>query len=309
MGELLYERNRLADAWHHLSRGLELAELGGDVRSLVAGHLLSARVKLTEGDVDLAIDYLDRARAFLGQAQFPEWMCRFKRFQLELWLVQKRLRAVAHWVDSTAKEGVDSSPDESEIDHLTLARALIVKGQRADHERACPILRHLIDSAVARGRTGVHIEALAFQSQALWADGDRAEALTCLERALRLAEAEGYVRLFADLGLPMFRLLQEAQARDVMPEYMRQLLDAFIFGVAPHEGLSAALREPLSEREQEVLGLMAAGLTNREIAETLFISVETVKKHTGSIYAKLGVGHRTQAVARARELSILNDSR
>ena len=75
------------------------------------------------------------------------------------------------------------------------------------------------------------------------------------------------------------------------------------------EGSSAALPEPLSEREQEVLGLMAAGLTNREIAETLFISVETVKKHTGSIYAKLGVDHRTQAVARARELGILDDSR
>ena len=100
MGELLYERNRLADAWHHLSRGLELAELGGDVRSLVAGYLLSARLKLTEGDVDLAIHYLDRARPLLEQAPFPEWMCRFKRFQLELWLAQNRLRAVANWVDS-----------------------------------------------------------------------------------------------------------------------------------------------------------------------------------------------------------------
>jgi LuxR family maltose regulon positive regulatory protein len=309
MGELLYERNRLAEARQHLSRGLELAELGGDVRSLVAGYLLSARLKLTEGDVELAIHYLDRARAVLAQAQFPEWMCRFNRFQLELWLVQNRLRAVAQWVDSMAPDGVESSPDESEIDHLTLARALIVKGQRSDRERALIILRDVIDSAVARGRKGVLIEALASQAQVLWADGDRPGALTSLERSLIIAEPEGFVRVFADLGLPMARLLQEAQTRKVLPEYVQALLDAFnLEGALPH-GVSAALPEPLSEREQDVLGLMAAGLTNREIAETLFISPETVKKHTGSIYAKFGVGHRTEAVARARELGILKDSR
>ena len=202
----------------------------------------------------------------------------------------------------------DSSPDESEIDHLTLARALIVKGQRADRERALNILRHVIDSAVARGRTGVHIEALALQAQALWADGDRPGALTSLERSLIIAEPEGYVRVFADLGLPMARLLQEAHTRKVMPEYVQTLLDAFILDGTPTHGVPAALPEPLSEREQDVLGLMAAGLTNREIAEELFISPETVKKHTGSIYAKLGVNHRTQAVARARELHLLTDT-
>ena len=309
MGELLYERNRLADAWSHLSRGLELAELGGDVRSLVAGRLLSARLKLTEGDIDRAIDNLDQARAFLAQAQFPEWMCRFKRFQLECWLGQNRLRAVADWVNSMAPDDVESSPDESEIDHLTLARALIVKGQRADRERALTILRHVIDSAVSRGRKGVHIEALAFQAQVLWADGDRPGALTSLERSLILAEPEGFVRVFADLGLPMARLLQEAESRKVMPEYVRTLLNAFIVEGAPPRGESAELPEPLSEREQDILGLMAAGLTNREIAETLFISPETVKKHTGSIYAKFEVGHRTEAVARARDLGILDDIR
>ena len=102
-----------------------------------------------------------------------------------------------------------------------------------DRERALTILRHVIDSAVARGRKGVHIEALALQALALWADGDRAGALTSLERSLRLAEPEGYVRVFADLGLPMARLLQEAQARKVMPEYVRTLLEAFTSDVAP----------------------------------------------------------------------------
>jgi LuxR family maltose regulon positive regulatory protein len=92
-----------------------------------------------------------------------------------------------------------------------------------------------------------------------------------------------------------------------MPDYVRRLLGAFITDIARDVGLPSVLPELLSEREQEVLGLISAGLTNREIGEQLFISPETVKKHTGHIYAKLAVGHRTEAVARARELGILDD--
>jgi LuxR family maltose regulon positive regulatory protein len=128
--------------------------------------------------------------------------------------------------------------------------------------------------------------------------------LTTLERALRLAEPQGYLRLLADLGLPMARLLQEARARSVLPEYVGALLEACgaDSGVPMAE---TALPEPLTPREQEILRLIAAGLTNREIGDRLFISPETVKKHTGSIFGKLGVGRRTEAVARARALDLL----
>src|SRR5690606_37489798 len=127
-------------------------------------------------------------------------------------------------------------------------------------------------------------------------------ALATLERGLRLAEPEGYVRLFADLGMPMGRLLQEARSRDVMPDYVGKLLIAFGTNLASPTSGERALPEPLSEREQEVLRLIAAGLTNREIAETLIISTETVKKHTSNILGKLGVRSRTEAVTRARDL-------
>ena len=306
MGELLYERNRLPEAGTHLQRGLELAALGGDVRSLLAGHLLSARLKLTEGDSGLAAHDLERARQLLDQTSFPEWLGRCHRYQLELWLAQDQLRAVVRWADGMATHGVGESADEPEIDQLTLARALIVKGHPPDRGRALSILRHLIEAAITHGRDGIQIEALALQALALWADGDRAGALTSLERALRIAEPEGYVRTFADLGLPMARLLQEAQARKVMPAYVRELLAAFAVNDL---GSSAALPEPLSDREQDVLGLMAAGLTNQEIGQTLFIATETVKKHNGNIYTKLHVGNRTQAVARARALGLLPDTR
>ena len=129
--------------------------------------------------------------------------------------------------------------------------------------------------------------------------------MTTLEHALRLAEAEGYVRLFADLGLPMVRLLQEARSRQVMPDYVQALLEASGAGGELLGTAHPAVLEPLTNREQQILELIAAGLKNHEIAEALAISSETVKKHTSSIYGKLDVRGRVEAVARARALDLL----
>jgi LuxR family transcriptional regulator, maltose regulon positive regulatory protein len=307
-GELHYERNRLEDALNYLDRGLKLAELGGDVRALIAGYLLSARVKLTERAFDQAAHYLDQAQPLLDQAALPEWVSRFNRCRLELWLAQDQLRTVARWADAQATDGVHFSLHEPELDYLTLARALLAKRQPPDCQQALAHLRQVHNAALAQGRKGVQIEALAMQALAHWQGGDRADALIALEHALRLAEPEGYVRLFADLGLPMARLLQEAHVRNVMPDYVGRLLGAFPVEDRRHNGEPATLLEPLSEREREVLTLMASGLSNREIGDQLFISAETVKKHSGSIYTKLAVSRRTEAIARARELGILSDA-
>lgn len=307
-GELLYERNRLADAWSHLRRGLELAGLGGDVRSLIAGYLLGARLHLTEGNLEHAAANLERVRPLLAQAPLPEWGSRHERCQLELWLAQGRLLPVNRWLAATGSDagGQEVAP---ELDHLTLARALIMKSDQPARHQALDLLRHQIEDAAVEGRQGNLIEALALQALALSADGDCAGAMSSLERSLRLAEPEGYVRTYADLGSPMALLLQECQARKVMPEYVQTLLGAFAPNLAPGGSHAGALPDLLSEREQEVLVLMAAGLTNREIAEQLFIAAETVKKHAARIYAKLDVGRRTEAVARAGQLGILDHPR
>jgi LuxR family maltose regulon positive regulatory protein len=148
--------------------------------------------------------------------------------------------------------------------------------------------------------------ALAFQ-----AHGERAKAMELLDEALTSAEPGGFVRIFVDEGPPMARLLLEACSRGVHPAYVRQLLTAFpasgLEQAAPSRVAAAGigLAEHLSARELEVLDLIAAGLTNQQIAARLYLSLHTVKSHARNIFAKLGVGSRTQAIAEGRALGLL----
>jgi LuxR family transcriptional regulator, maltose regulon positive regulatory protein len=130
-----------------------------------------------------------------------------------------------------------------------------------------------------------------------------------IEPVLTLAEPEGYIRLFLDEGVPMLNLLRLARSRGLASNYITTLLTAFGEQTAaatprsvPH---SAVLVELLSERELEVLHLLALGTSNDEIAEQLVIAVSTVKRHVSNIFGKLTVSNRTQAVVRARELGLL----
>jgi len=182
-----------------------------------------------------------------------------------------------------------------------MSRVLIVRGDTASINRALTVLDNLLQRAGSEGLEGIYIEALALQSLAYWKMDDTTTALIALENALRHAQPEGYLRLFADLGLPMARLFQEARSRDVMPVYVEQLIEA-----SGSERSAADLTEPLTAREQEILALLAAGLTNREIAEQLVIAAGTVKKHVSNLMGKLNVSNRTEAAATARELKLLD---
>jgi LuxR family maltose regulon positive regulatory protein len=160
---------------------------------------------------------------------------------------------------------------------------------------------------------GSVIEILMLQALAHEAQGDSPSALVPLERALTLAEPEGYVRIFVDEGRPMAQLLSEAAARGIMPDYTARLLAIFEAEKQKSKDRSypppalpvQSLVEPLSQRELEVLQLIAQGLSNREISERLFLAVITVKGHNRNIFRKLQVRRRTEAIARARELGLL----
>jgi LuxR family maltose regulon positive regulatory protein len=304
MAEIQYEWNELQTAAGLVEGGLERAELGGVVQALIVGYLIAGRLQLTRGDATAAVDYLERARPHLENAQFHHWIGRFERLQLELWLAQDKLRTAVNWSDEMLQDDALATRPQYEIAYLAVARVLIFKGDRAALRQALTLLEQLEPTAGAEGRTAVQVEALALQGLAFQKRGDEAKAMTAIERALRLAEPEGYMRLFVDLGQGMARLLQATRSRKVMPAYVKRLLTAFgddwlAVGARP-------LPEPMTKRETEILKLIAAGLTNREIAAQLIISPETVKKHAGNIYSKLYVASRTEAAAIARELDLLD---
>jgi LuxR family maltose regulon positive regulatory protein len=182
---------------------------------------------------------------------------------------------------------------------------------RGDTRAALAVLEPLRRQAETRNLPDQRLKVMVLQALALHMDGQEDQAVHLLGAALVLAEPGGFIRTFVDEGPPMARLLYETVTRGTASNYARQLLEAFPIAEpkpsAPSalHGPSSALVEPLSERELEVLALLAQGLTNREIASRLFLALNTVKAHTRNIYGKLDVHSRTQAVATARGLGLL----
>jgi len=304
LAELYYEWDERSKAQDHLSQGLERAELGGDVQAILAGYLIAARLKLSEGDTENATAYLERTRPHVPSAQFPHWSGYFERLQLDLWLVRNKLDVAASWAGSKLEDPSLESQTGNRATQLAVIRALVNQRDQESLERALTLLEELLSLAEEEGRMGVQIESLALQAILYWKRGEEARAMMSLEHALRLARPEGYIHLFTDLGLPMGRLLQEAHARKVMLAYVDALL-AVYGDVSSSVTVQSNLVEPLTSREEDILNWLSAGLTNQEIADELIISAETVKKHTSHIYQKLGVHNRTEAAAKARELNLL----
>jgi LuxR family maltose regulon positive regulatory protein len=300
-GELLYEWNRLDEARNELERGLERAELGGDTRAMIAGYLLASRLRMATADLDGAADYLDQAAALVERARYPEWLSRVDRNQALLLARRDDAARALDWCRQIEfGNTLQTRPDNQEA-FLALAQLLIQFGGEAERQRARAVLADQLMLAEVEGRRGLQVEALALAAIERLTAGDQRDALIALDQALGLAEPERPIRLLIDLGTPLQRLLQLAGQRGALSEYGSLLLAASGQASPPGDRMV----EPLSERELEILRLVAAGLTNREVGDRLYISDETVKKHLANIYGKLQVHRRIEAAVRARELGLL----
>jgi LuxR family maltose regulon positive regulatory protein len=307
LGELVLERGELASAAAHLLRSKELGEQGEMPVWRWRWHVAQARLLEAAGDPEGALGMLDEAERLFIRTPLPDARP-FAALKAGIRAAQGRVTAALEWARERRLSVDDDLSYLNEFEHVTLARVLILQGERegaagAIHD-ALRLLSRLLEAAEQGGRMGSAIEILALQALAHQAHGDTPLALGVLERALSLAETEGYVQVFANQGLPMARLLQEAVSRGVAPDSARRLLAAFPPG-GPGNTHPSVAKELLSDREVEVLRHIAAGLTNSEIAARLYLSPYTVKAHTRSIYDKLDAHSRTQAVARARELGVL----
>ena len=314
MGEVLAELGDLNRAIDLANQGVKLAERGGETTVLGWCYLCLIRILFSLGDAAGAEAIVQKIERTSRAARVAPWITsQMLVWQARLWLAQDNLEAVSRWVNDRELVAV-SHPEPSSVldyfsltDQLLLARILITQGRL---DEATALLPRLLEAAEAGDRRTLEIEILNLQALAFEADGDRRRAMSALKRALALAEPAGFFRIFVDEGAPMARLLYEAASRGIAPDYTRRLLAAFS-GEEPKQPDSTQMQgefeliEPLSEREREVLELVAQGLTNQEIASKLFLSQNTIKAHTRNIYGKLDVNSRTQAAARARALGIL----
>lgn len=296
---ILIERNQLEDAHRHLQHALDLAQQSGHTAALAQCHIHLARLRRAQGNLAGAQVALDAAAAYVAQG-VPAWIEPVLIAErVHLYLDQGAATRARHVLagHSTAVETTAGATREALP--LAHARLLLHQGRSAD---ARALLDNILASAEQSGRCGRMIEALILRALACDALNDETAALDDLQRALALAEPEGYVRIFLDAGARLARLLHR-----IGSIYANCLLAAFPPSVRDRAADLLELPEPLTDRERDVLRLMARGLTYQQIASELIVSVNTVRYHVKSLYSKLQVNSRTLALVRARELRLLEE--
>jgi LuxR family maltose regulon positive regulatory protein len=322
LGRILLERNQLEEAEHDLTHGLELSEAfvpQHDAR--LEAHIALAYLWLAQGNLDKLPDL-----NLLAQQNWPQFSGYLAAHQARVW--QRLSEHDPQYLGKAVRwaKGCELKLEAdtwSIFSSLVVARVRIAQHQttisgkqKPDLSSVLAFLGRLEQLVQERGWNEPLLETLIVTAMTHHALGSGDLALATLERALILSEPEGYIRSFLDEGLPMARLLYQAAQRGLMPEYTGRLLAAF--DAPPTERANATvglpttrirdsltLVEPLTPREIEVLQRIAEGLSNREIAHRLSISLSTVKRHNANIYGKLLVNNRTRAIARARDLGLL----
>ncbi|ESA35301.1 atp-dependent transcriptional regulator [Leptolyngbya sp. Heron Island J] len=316
LSELYYEQGHLDTAHQLLQTGEELRKQGSTSGFDYFLWLVKAQLKAAEGDLDKALEQLQKAAQLYRRSPLPN-IRPIEALMVRWWLQQGRLAIALSWLEEISLS-VDDKPDYlREYEHLTLARVLIVQYRRDSTngviDPVISLLSRLLSAAEAKNRTGSVIKILVVLALANEAQGDLSAALSSLERALTLGEPEGHVRIFAECGPPMARLLQEAMTLSITPAYTQQLLTALkTWGEKPNvpspfplSPTPQPLIEPLSQRELDVLRLLNTELSGPEIAGELVVALSTVRTHTKRIYSKLNVTNRRAAVKRATELDLI----
>jgi LuxR family maltose regulon positive regulatory protein len=237
-------------------------------------------------------------------------LSRARAVRARLAVMQGDVAEAVRWAEASGLSASDDLSYPREQEYLTFARVRIAQG-RLDPggpalAEALRLLERLRADAEAKARLNSVLEILVLQALALFASSAyKTPALTALQRALVLAEQESFIRLFVDEGEAMVALLHQADARGIAPDFVTTLLSACGKQAKISPSRAFPLVEPLTERELAVFRLLVTGLSNAEIARELIITVGTVKRHVNSIYGKLGVGSRAQAIARAQVLHVL----
>jgi LuxR family transcriptional regulator, maltose regulon positive regulatory protein len=307
---VLRERNQLEAAAQHLAASRELGDENGLPKNPGRWRIAAARLRQAVGDVEGALQLLDEAQLHFFSDMSPD-IQPIAALKARLWIAQGRLADARAWAGERSLAPDDELSYVREFEHATLARLMLAEAVRdaADETLGAVIdlTKRMEEAALAGGRYGPAIDILVVQALALRARGDLVAALATLKRSIALAEPEGYVRVFLDVGAPMTALLRDAAKREPSGSYVA-MLRAASTTAPPSMSPAQQLVEPLSERELEILRLLATQLSGPEIASHLVVSLNTVRTHTRNVFAKLGVNSRRAAVHRAEELHLLTRS-
>lgn len=297
LARIYYEWNDMNSAEQHVRETLQLAQQIENTDRFVSSEVFLSRLKLAQGNLTDAAAIIARVDEFVRQHNYVYRMPEIAASQVLTLLRQGNLVAAAHL---------------AQTHELPISQARVDLA-RGDTSAALVVLGSLQEQMKAKDWKDEQLKVMVLQAVALYMHGEKDKAMQMLSAALELAEKGGFIRIFVDEGTMMAKLLSEAACHGIMPDYIGKLLSVFRAEEQNSEvkptllTVSSAqpLIESLSQREIEVLQLIAQGLSNHEISERLFLALSTVKGHNRNIFGKLEVQRRTEAVARARELGLL----
>jgi LuxR family maltose regulon positive regulatory protein len=315
LGQVLYEWDQLDEAETCFLQGIDLARKIGNTFALLSSLQNLGSLYWIRGDRTSALQLRQQTEeVVLGSPPIPASTAKITAQQVHMYLRMGEVQSAVRWLQEHVE--VTETPYAAELMAIAQARIYLAQG---DAQKAYRQLQPALHAARVAGRWGVVIELLTLQAMALSFQHKLRPALVALEQALKLAEPEVYARIFLDEGEPMARLLRSAYRSKERERkiYKAKLLEGLMPADATRPSVppdissshfvdrDALLIDPLSDRELEVLQLIAAGYSNQEIGEKLVITVGTVKAHTSNIFNKLNVRSRTQAVSKAVELHLL----
>ncbi|MDD5467578.1 MAG: LuxR C-terminal-related transcriptional regulator [Anaerolineales bacterium] len=300
LGLVALEWNQMEKAHEHLLRGIKLSAFLGHNASLIYTKVTLARLFQSQSDLESAAKTVGEA-VELFQRGAPGWVRpELIHRQVCLALALENPSQAEMILRQSGVSSQDEVSHQTDSIHLAYLRLWMVQHK----DKSLDLAQRIVTAAQASQRNGITLQALMLGALLQFDVGEIESSLEWLVRALALAEPEGYIRIFVDEGAPMAALLRHACERGIHPDYACQLLSLFPALEQPPRS-SAELIEQLTERELEVLSLLAEGLKYAEIAERLVVSVNTVRYHIKGIYSKLGVDRLAKALEQARQLGLL----
>lgn len=315
-GAARYERNELDQSVYHFSKVAELHYSASTIAYKNSLYPLALAYQ-NQGETNMAKETMDTLQAYFREIKNTTFIPEMHSVQARLSLLEGDLAAALNWAEAVNLDDLRDSPFVFEVQGITWSRVRIAESTVASLRAAIDHLRKIIAIAESSHNIRWLIPALAHLAMAYEAQGQTNDAFTTLERSIRLARPGGFIHTYVDLGESMLGMLRHLLKRGVATHYIQNILKA----VPEQDGMAVStldepasvvyesskiiLVEPLTRRESEILILMSARSSNKEIADDLTISILTVKKHTGNIYQKLGVKKRGEAVDKAKALGIL----